>query len=143
MFVLFSCKTNQTNSESNESKTEMNKNELVGVKWELEYMSPVNGKNVAQLFKIQKPYLKFVDNDKVAGNNGCNNISGAYSMDGNKITFETDKFAATRMFCEGLDETAFTGILKTINNYEVINDGSKLILLTSDIHSMIFTKVEE
>lgn len=140
---LFSCKSNQLANQNQEVTEEKMNNELLGGKWVLDYMSPVGGKDVEALYKIQKPYLVFVDNEKVAGNNGCNNISGGYSSDGKKIHFEADKFASTRMFCQGVDESAFVNVLKTINNYEIIEDGSKLILLTSDIHSMIFLRFED
>jgi len=123
-------------------QTVQKKNELLG-KWTLEYMSPVNGKDVKQLFKIQKPYLHFVDETKVAGNNGCNNIAGEYSSEGNRIHFNTDKFISTKMFCEGVDETAFPSALKTISHFDVIDDGNKLILLTGDIVSMSFLKAKE
>src|SRR5690625_6832504 len=61
----------------------------------------VDGKNVQQLYKIQMPYLTFVDETKVAGNNGCNNIAGSYTLDGKSISFHTDDFKSTRMFCQG------------------------------------------
>lgn len=144
--LLFSCKSTKDATTQTQAETQASQSadpRLLGGKWQLEYMTPVDGKNVSQLFKIQKPFLRFVDENKVAGNNGCNNISGGYEINGNKIQFFTDKFASTRMVCEGFKEEAFTGILKTINNYEIINDGSKLILLTSDIMSMTFVRVEE
>ena len=86
------------------------------------------------------PYLTFVDDEKVAGNNGCNNIAGTYSLNGRMLLFDTEKFISTRMFCEGVDEAAFVNALKTINGYGVINDGTKLVLLTGDIVSMSFVK---
>ena len=43
--------------------------------------------NVQQLYKIQMPYLTFVDETKVAGNNGCNNIAGSYTLDGKVFHF--------------------------------------------------------
>lgn len=141
--MLTSCTTRPTVTQEQQVKVETMKNDLIGGKWVLDYMSPVDGKDVKALYKIQKPYLKFIDNDKVAGNNGCNNISGGYEFNGNSITFFTDKFASTRMFCQGVNERAFVDMLKTINNYEIIDDGSKLILLTSDIHSMILLRVED
>ena len=146
-FLIFSCNSQKINSGA-EPKTDVrpivhNNDELLG-KWTLEYMSPVNGKDVKELFKIQKPYLTFVDETKVAGNNGCNNIAGEYSnSEGNIIHFNTDKFISTKMFCEGFDESAFISVLKTINRYDVIDEGNKLVLLTGDIVSMSFLKSEE
>jgi len=143
LFLIFSCHSPKiiSESETKEGTVVQNDNKLLG-KWALEYMTPVNGKDVKQLFKIQKPYLNFVGETKVAGNNGCNNIAGKYSSEGNKIHFETDKFISTRMFCEGVDETAFPNALKTINTYTVTENGEKLLLLTGDIVSMSFVKSE-
>ncbi len=147
LFLIFSCNSQKINSGA-EPKTDVkpivhNNDELLG-KWILEYMSPVNGKEVKELFKIQKPYLNFVDETKVAGNNGCNNIAGEYSSsEGNVIQFKADNFISTRMFCQGIDESAFINVLKTINRYEVIDEGNKLVLLTGDIVSMSFLKSED
>jgi len=144
--LAFSCNSQKITSapgpKSEIKSIAQDNNELIG-KWTLEYMSPVNGKEVKQLFKIQKPYLNFVDEAKVAGNNGCNNIAGEYSSKGNEIHFDTDKFRSTRMFCEGVDETAFTNVLKTVNRYSITENGEKLILLTGDIVSMSFRKTEK
>lgn len=146
-FLFFSCQTaktidkNKTAAETEQTVQTM-KNELIG-KWTLDYMSPVAGKSFDKLFGIQMPYLTFVDDVKVAGNNGCNNIAGEYSVTGERISFDTEKFKSTRMYCENFDETAFTGVLKTINGYSVINEGQKLILLTGDIVSMTFVRTQE
>lgn len=140
---LIACKTNKIVEETSVPPSVIIPvpiDELLLGKWTLEYMSHVNGKDVKQLYKIQMPYLNFVDENKVAGNNGCNNISGAYSAKDNIIKFETDKFAATRMFCEGVDEQAFLNVLKSINRYDIIDDGNKLVLITSDIVSMTFVR---
>lgn len=149
LFVLlacFSCETSKTAATAEAENTTQNEalmeNQLKG-KWTLDYMSPIAGKDIHQLFKIQKPYLNFVDETKVAGNNGCNNIAGTYTAKDDEIHFNTESFLATRMFCEGVDETAFTGILKTINRFTVINEGQKLLLLTGDIVSMTLVKTEE
>lgn len=144
--LVFSCKTNQALSlpelVKEDQVRQVVENQLKG-KWVLDYMTPVGGKDVNKLFQIQKPYLNFVDENKVAGNNGCNNIAGSYSVEDNKIHFDTDNFRSTRMFCEGVDETAFPKVLKTINRFTIIDNGQKLMLLTSDIVSMTFVKVEE
>ncbi|MFA5620314.1 MAG: META domain-containing protein [Weeksellaceae bacterium] len=149
LILMGSCASQ--NADSNTQNTMENQKEqyeteadeqLLG-KWVLKYMSPVAGKTVKELYKIQMPYLTFVDSEKVAGNNGCNNLAGAYSAKGDVIQFETDKFLTTRMFCEGVDESAFRDMLKTINRYTIVNEGKELMLLTSDIVSMTFVKVED
>lgn len=145
-FLIFSCQTqkklsNNASKHQTQEKSNMD-TDLLG-KWSLEYMSPVDGKNVQDLYKIQMPYLTFVDESKVAGNNGCNNVAGHYTLDGESISFHTEEFRSTRMFCQGVNENAFIDVLKTINNYTLIENGNKLMLLTTDIASMIFVKVEE
>lgn len=146
MVFIVSCETNKSISHLPENEANSSKgnfDEHLKGKWTLEYMSPVNGKDVKQLYKIQKPYLNFVDGTKVAGNNGCNNVSGGYSANENTIKFETDKFASTRMFCEGVDEQAFLNRLGSINRYDIIDNGNKLVLITGDIVSMTFVKTKK
>ncbi len=156
ILVLFfmGCSTQKTTESHQENQdTEMSmenqntgssfvqpKDPLLG-KWQLEYLNPATGKDIKH-FKIQKPYLNFVDNIKVAGNNGCNNIAGEYKSGENKIQF-SDKFMATRMFCEGVDEAVFLNELKTINRYSVLEDGLKLVLSAEDEIVLVFTKVFE
>lgn len=149
VFVCIQTVACQLNKAINSPKSEKETEVLTGLrnplkgKWVLDYMSPVGGKDFKKLFQIQKPYLTFVDEIKVAGNNGCNNIAGEYSATDNIIHFDTSRFRSTKMYCEGFDETAFIGVLKTINGFGIINDGKKLILLTGDIVSMSFVKIEE
>lgn len=140
-----SCSTPKPLSENEiqESSEHISKNEnLLEGTWTLEYMTPVDGKDVKQLYKIQMPYLTFVDEVKVAGNNGCNNIAGSYNAEGEVIHFDTENFKSTRMFCENVNEEAFLDILKTINRFQINDDGKTLVLLTSDIFSMSFKKTE-
>lgn len=151
VFLVISCKTNQVSKNSSSDMPEIlaqpvvfpEVKALMG-KWTLDYISPVDGKDSKQLYKIQMPYLNFVDHEKVAGNNGCNNISGGYSIkDKNTIQFDTDKFAATRMFCQGVNEQAFKDALKSVNKFDVIDDGKKLVLITGDIVTLSFVKANE
>lgn len=129
------------NLDSSNSSFVQPKDPLLG-KWQLEYMNPATGRDIKH-YKIQKPYLNFVDNAKVAGNNGCNNISGGYEADERKITFHTDKFASTRMFCEGVDEQVYLNALGSVTRYAVMEDGLKLVLSAEDEIVLVFTKVFE
>lgn len=135
--------TPNTSNSSNSSQSSLvqPKDPLLG-KWELEYLNPATGKDIKH-YKIQKPYLNFVDHQKVAGNNGCNNISGGYEFDERKIIFHTDKFASTRMFCEGVDEKVYLDALASITKYSVIEDGLKLVLSANDEIVLVFNKVPE
>jgi|SRR5690606_21412516 len=141
---LSSCKTNQIAEKTSDNQVEIiSESQFLKGKWTLEYMSPVKGKEVKQLFKIQMPYLNFVSGIKVAGNNGCNNIAGEYSAKGNQIHFDTEKFISTKMFCEGVDETAFPNALKIVNKFDVIEDGTKLVLISGDVVIMRFVKAKK
>ncbi|SMC76328.1 META domain-containing protein [Moheibacter sediminis] len=144
LILLVSCKTNQvTEIKAPPPATFFETSGLQG-KWTLEYISPVDGKDIKQLYKIQKPYLNFVDDTKVAGNNGCNNINGGYSISSNhSIQFDTEKFGATRMFCEGLDEKVFLNALKSVNKFDVIDDEKKLVLITGDIVTLSFVRAKD
>lgn len=148
--IFMSCNTQKTtvettsvmgNSENSGASLVQPKDPLLG-KWQLEYLSPTSGKDIHH-YKIQKPYLNFVDDHKVAGNNGCNNIAGEYEFDERNIHFKTDKFASTRMFCENLDEKAFVNGLASVNRWAVMEDGLKLVLIADDVVMMSFTKVLE
>ena len=153
---LFACNSQKTTTEnqtqepvtetpnssnSSNSSFVQPKDPLLG-KWELDYLNPATGKDISH-YKIQKPYLNFVDHQKVAGNNGCNNISGGYEFDERKIHFQTDKFASTRMFCEGVDEKVYVNALASVTKYSVIEDGLKLVLSANDEIVLVFTKVPE
>lgn len=143
--LVISCKTNKVTEVSESHVVVMPFPKALSGKWTLDYIMPVNGKSAKDLFKIQMPYLNFVDGTKVAGNNGCNNVSGGYSIrtDNNFIQFDTEKFASTRMFCENFDEQAFLNALKSVNKFEIIDDGEKLVFITGDIVTLSFVKAEK
>jgi heat shock protein HslJ len=151
---VMSCETSKSSVDKNPKTEEANppaesssssfvqpKDPLLG-KWKLEYINPTSGKDINH-YKIQKPYLTIVDNSKVSGNNGCNNIAGEYEFDAQKIHFKTDKFLSTRMFCENLDEKAFINALASVNRWAVMDDGIKLVLSADDVIMMSFMKVFE
>lgn len=142
--LLVSCKTNKVVEITPTPPAIFFETSGLKGKWILEYILPVDGKDIRQLYKIQKPYLNFVDETKVAGNNGCNNISGGYSVSGDySIRFDTGRFASTRMFCEGLDEKVFLDALASVNKFDVAENGTKLVLIAGDIVKMSFVKEEK
>lgn len=151
VMIISSCTTSKTTQQtttqtspmvnSSSSSLVQPKDPLLG-KWRLDYMNPVLGKDINH-YKIQKPYLTFVDNQRVAGNNGCNNIRGDYQADNFKIKFNTDKFVSTRMFCEGLDEEVYIRALSQITSYAVMDDGQKLVLSAEDEIMLVYMKWHE
>ncbi len=136
---FFSCQTTaKVVEENSQNPNETTNKEILFGKWTLDYLSPTSGRDISH-YKIQKPYLNFVDEVKVAGNNGCNNIAGSYSIKGHLVEFG-DKFSSTRMFCEGVDEQAFLNTLKSVNKFDVIEEGKKLVMMTDDMVMLSFTK---
>jgi heat shock protein HslJ len=53
--------------------------------------------------KPSEPFLSLADGGKLSGSDGCNTLSGSWSVDeGEQVLFED--VAMTRMFCEGVDD---------------------------------------
>ena len=53
--------------------------------------------------KPSEPYLSLADDGSLSGSDGCNTLSGSWSVDeGEQVLFED--VAMTRMFCEGVDD---------------------------------------
>jgi heat shock protein HslJ len=48
-----------------------------------------------------EPSIVLAADGTLTGTDGCNRLTGAWSMDGTTVTFE--HVATTRMFCEGVD----------------------------------------
>lgn len=50
-----------------------------------------------------EPFLSLADDGSLSGSDGCNTLSGSWSVDeGEQVLFED--VAMTRMFCEGVDD---------------------------------------
>ena len=68
------------------------------------------------------PYFKLlVDGQKLHGFGGCNNLTGTYKKDGNKLSAQ---IASTRMFCDGKMDTE-TNLLKVLgatSSYSIKDD---------------------
>ncbi len=98
---------------------------LEGPKWEL---VEVAGKQVQQYLDQRKPYIQFdAENRRAAGFDSCNNFSGGYTLEGNKLTF--GMMASTKMACQHVmqQEAAFNDMLSTTNGYRI--KGNRLELL--------------
>lgn len=98
--------------------------EIIGKYWRL---IEVDGKKVEES-SIQSREAHFVlnEDDKVAGNLGCNTFNGSYKLeDDNKISFS--KMAVTMMACEDMSvESAFSKALEQTNHFTT--GGGVLIL---------------
>lgn len=81
--------------------------------------------------------LTFDNENKIfSAKTDCNNISGEYSIDKNKILF--NKIISTMMYCENSQENDFTKTLNEIENYFFTSKGELIFSLKYDSGSMIF-----
>lgn len=139
--TVTSCKTagEITSTPVVEKKVDMSK-QLEG-EWVLSSITTPStvGKDLKSLYSMKTPSLKFeVKDHKVYGNDGCNNIHGAFELKGANGIKLGDKMASTMMFCEGVADRDFMNGLQSVTNYDVV-DG-KLLLRSGDIIVMTFVK---
>jgi heat shock protein HslJ len=126
---FFSCTT---------SKPAMKSTSLEGT-WELNY---ITGPRIAfdGLFPNKKPTIAFnTKENKVTGNNSCNQYFGALLLDGAKINFKDAKMGMTMMACQGNGDSVYMEILNKIESYTITDDGKTLNFLLGDVVMMRFT----
>ncbi|WP_236594033.1 META domain-containing protein [Myroides odoratus] len=113
---------------------------LVG-SWELIaiHTEDTADKKVEDLFPGKKPTLNFEGESMVHGTDGCNNITGEYEVKEYNGIAIGDKLAATRMFCEGVADVAFTKGLTEVTNYEITE--SALLFKKGDKVVMEFKQI--
>lgn len=108
--------------------------------WELNY---ITGPKIAfgGLYPHKKPTIVFdVANNKIAGNNSCNQYFGALLLDGAKINFKDAKLGMTMMACEGNGDSLYMETLQKIETYTITDDGRTLNFLLGDIVMMKFSR---
>jgi heat shock protein HslJ len=107
--------------------------------WVLNY---ITGPRIAfdGLYPINKPTIKFdLKENKVAGNNSCNQYFGALMLDGAKINFKDAKMGMTMMACEGNGDSVYMDTLAKIESYTITDDGNTLNFLLGNVVMMRFT----
>ncbi|WPR70427.1 META domain-containing protein [Flavobacterium sp. NG2] len=127
VFILIACKTVKTDTYT--------ENNLDG-NWQLTYIS---GSRIAfgGLYPDKKPEITFdTKTNKVSGHSSCNNFGSKYTIDNQKINFETP--FGTRMACPGQGEQAFYTMLQKVNRYTIIE--GKLLFFIDDVVMMRFEK---
>lgn len=77
------------------------------------------------LFSGGLPFLNFMDEGKLTGFTGCNNLSGSFNIEADGINL--DPGAMTKKACEGDGENQFLSALSKANNFKV--GKNKLTLL--------------
>jgi heat shock protein HslJ len=128
--LFFSCKTTKTSSA----------NTLEGT-WQLNY---ITGPRIAfgGLYPEKKPTITFdLKENRVSGDNSCNNYSGNLIVKGNQINFKDSKMIATMMACPGQGEQVFMSTLNKIETYSISEDGKTLNFIMGDIAMMRFERV--
>ncbi len=114
-------------------------NSLEGT-WELNY---ITGPRIAfdGLYPSKKPTIIFdLKENKVAGNNSCNQYFGTLKVEGNKINFKDAKMGMTMMACPGEGENVYMKTLEKIDSYSISDDGKTLNFIMGDIAMMRFEK---
>lgn len=74
--------------------------------------------------------LTFRDDGVFAATTDCNRVMGAYTTNGRQLAFGAD-MAATRMYCDGSQETVFTALLAETSSYEFTSRGELVLALKS------------
>jgi heat shock protein HslJ len=109
--------------------------------WQLNY---ITGPRIAfdGLYPDKKPTITFdLKENRVSGNNSCNQYFGELNVDGNKINFKDAKMGMTMMACPGSGETTYMKTLEKIDSYSISEDGKTLNFIMGDIAMMRFEKL--
>lgn len=129
--IFFSCQS---------SKPTTTANTLEGT-WQLNYIS---GPRIAfdGLYPENKPTITFdLKENRVSGNNSCNDYSGNLIVKGNQINFKDSNMISTMMVCQDQGEQVFMSTLSKINSYSISEDGKTLNFNMGDITVMRFEKL--
>ena len=129
--AFMSCKSSQSSMKTTAS--------LDGT-WQLNY---ITGPRIAfeGLYPDKKPTISFdLKENKVSGNNSCNQYFGTLKIDGNKINFKDAKMGMTMMACPGTGENVYMKTLEQIDSYSISDDGKTLNFIMGDIAMMRFIK---
>lgn len=121
--VVSSCKTTK----------EMPAEILTTTTWQL---SSLNGNSInVGSYSRNLPYLTFTTDNKVKGSSGCNSFSGSYNLN-DTGGMNISRVMATKMFCEGVNETAFFDALSKVNMSKT--ESEKLTLMNGVEEVMVF-----
>jgi heat shock protein HslJ len=108
--------------------------------WQLNYIS---GPRIAfdGLYPDKKPTISFdLNENRVSGNNSCNQYFGTLKVEGNKINFKDAKMGMSMMACPGNGENTYMKMLEKIDSYSISEDGKTLNFIMGDIAMMRFEK---
>ncbi|MGX7666481.1 META domain-containing protein [Flavobacterium pedocola] len=115
-FVLglgFSCSTMSGSS----TGTSTTNNGLTAAAWRL---VKFDGKVIDSTTFTRTPEVRFWVGSKVTGNDGCNLITGTYSVQGDKILF--GNMAGTKMACVNTNYENYNRFLNRTDKFKVDNN---------------------
>lgn len=117
VLVISGLVTLQSCSTQNPNNPQTFNLELSG-SYTLEYINEVN---IDEGFPNKRPTLTLESvSKKLTGNTGCNQMFGSFTTEQNKISFSG--LGMTKMFCEGVSESAYTKNLEQVASYRFDND---------------------
>lgn len=107
-------------------------------------MNYITGPRIAfdGLYPENKPTITFdLKENRVSGNNSCNDYSGNLIVKRSQINFKDSKMIASMMASQGQGEQVFMSTLGKINTYSILEDGKILNFIMGDIAMMRFEKI--
>ena len=109
--------------------------DTLNAQWTLQSLAGQN--DLAALFGKRTPFLNFDTKTlRVAGNSGCNNLTGSFSVSpGNKINL--GPLAATKMACPGNGESVFLSALGKVTHFTISNGVLKLLNGKEELMSLV------
>ena len=98
----------------------------------------LNGEAISSQNALRKkPALQFdLQNQKVAGNTSCNQLSGQLAVNGDSLSFS--KMVTTKMACQQSIESEFMEALQKVSRYKIQNE--ELLLLNNNDTLMVFRR---
>ena len=137
--MIVACHSTKKSTHMDNGSAAVNPNmkaNLIDGTWEANYIMNTP-KPFADLYAATKPTITFNSTTgQVSGMSGCNNFTGKFSVDGNKLKF-ADDMALTRKMCMDMDgEKTFMETLKKVSSYSVTEQGKTLNLIMGDMAVM-------
>lgn len=139
ILIIIACHSTKKTSNMDNTSVAVNPNmkaNLLDGTWEANYIMNTP-KPFTELYANARPSITFnAATGQVSGMSGCNNFTGKFSMDGNKIRF-ADDMALTRKMCPDMaGEATFMETLKKVTSYSVTEQGKTLNLILGDMAIM-------
>jgi heat shock protein HslJ len=89
---------------------------IENIYWKLTLL---NSKEIPSVKKGRREAHIILSNGKVKGNSGCNGFGASYILDNDKVSFDTNGFMMTRMFCKDSVENEFLKMIPKVVSYKI------------------------